>query len=298
MWRYLRLFSHCRLPLQVRSSVHLISALVLTPSPAAPAPAGPHGLIGYEPQSSGVLGDKQPTHFTIEEILRIPSSSYCSLEPGKLAKRFASYHLCPTRTLLALVGSFLVALRVPDTARPCHALWTLVRSVSWPTFDAHSAADLFAPLAAFVGSLLVALRPPHPASRTFGCFWPLRSRHVALQFGNTSAPLPNQPQFGTVSTAARPCKAAARPPPLLALLPRSPSTPPTWTTRRSSPSVSSGRQTSQHGAPPWRHASASWASSASSLASAQSLRHLTTSSPSPPPGPPPRPLPQSLSRER
>jgi hypothetical protein len=72
-------------------------------------------------------------------------------------------------------------------------------------------ADPFAPLAALAGSLLVALRAPHPASRTLGHFRPLRSHLAVPQFGNAPAPLPNQPQFSTVSTAVRCCQAADRP---------------------------------------------------------------------------------------
>jgi hypothetical protein len=135
------------------------------------------------------------------------------------------------------------------------------------------AAYSFAPRAASVGSLLVALCPPHPASKTLGHFRLLRSCHVAPQFCNASAPLPNQPQFGTVSTTARRCQAVARLPPLLALLPLSPSTPPPCrTTRRSSPCPSSRRPTTRPGAPPWRRACASSASSASSQARRRS-RH-------------------------
>jgi hypothetical protein len=158
-----------------------LSALVLTPSPAAPDLAHAICVTGYEPQRSGVLGDEQPVHFTIEEILRIPSRSYRCPEPGKLAKRFAGHHLCPTRTLLALVGPLPTLCACSDTVRPCHVLQTLVQVVPWPTLNAQPAANLFAPLAASVGSLLVALRPAHPASGTLGHFWLLCSRHVAPQ---------------------------------------------------------------------------------------------------------------------
>jgi hypothetical protein len=99
VWRYLRLFSNRRLPLQVRSSIYLISALVLTPSPAAPDLAHATRVTGYEPQRSGVLEDEQPAHFTIGAIHRIPSCSYRSLEPHKLAKRLACY---PPRSPCAL----------------------------------------------------------------------------------------------------------------------------------------------------------------------------------------------------
>jgi hypothetical protein len=57
----------------------MLSALVLTPSLAAPDPAHAIRVTGYEPQRSGVLGDEQPAHFTIEEIPCIPSRSYRSL---------------------------------------------------------------------------------------------------------------------------------------------------------------------------------------------------------------------------
>jgi hypothetical protein len=76
----------------------MLSALVLTPSSAAPDPAHTIRVTGYEPQRSGVLGDEQPAHFTIEEIPCIPSRSYRSPEPRNLAKRVACHHLCPART--------------------------------------------------------------------------------------------------------------------------------------------------------------------------------------------------------
>jgi hypothetical protein len=119
VWQYLHLFSHHCLPLQVHSTFYLIcvcshtiaycsrcvvvfikSVHVLTPSSAAPDPAHATRIIGYEPQRSGVLEDKQHMRFTIEEVLRIPSCSYYSSEPGKLAKQFACHHPCPLRTLL------------------------------------------------------------------------------------------------------------------------------------------------------------------------------------------------------
>jgi hypothetical protein len=108
-----------------------LSALVLTPSPAAPAPASPHGLIGYEPQRSGVLGDEQPAHFTIEVIPRIPSRSNRSPEPRILAKRIA----CPHSPLPAFVGPLLPLCACSDIVRPCHGLRTLVQVVPWPTLD-------------------------------------------------------------------------------------------------------------------------------------------------------------------
>jgi hypothetical protein len=110
----------------------VLSALVLKPLPAAPDPALAIRVTGYEPQRSGVLGDKQFAHFTIEEIPSITSRSSCSSEPGNLAKRIACHHLCPARTLPALVGLLPLLGACSDTVRPCHVLWTLVQSVPTP----------------------------------------------------------------------------------------------------------------------------------------------------------------------
>jgi hypothetical protein len=112
-----------------------LSALVLTPSPAAPAPATPHGLTGYEPQRLGVLGDEQPVHFTIEEIPRIPSRSNRSPEPRTLAKRIACNHPRSPRAFAApRLRRTPQSLRAcSDTVRPCHGLRTLVQVVLWPT---------------------------------------------------------------------------------------------------------------------------------------------------------------------
>jgi hypothetical protein len=49
------------------------------------------------------------------------------------------------------------------------------------------AAYSFAPHTTSVGSLLVVLHPSHSTSGTLERFWPLRSRHIALQSGNTLA---------------------------------------------------------------------------------------------------------------
>jgi hypothetical protein len=107
------------------------------------------------------------------------------------------------------------------------------------------ATDSLALHTASAGSLPVALHPPHPASGTIGHFRPLRSRHVTLQFDNAPAPLPNQLQFGTISTAARHRQAAAIPPPLPAFPSRLPSIPPPcWTTSGSSLCPSLRRPTS------------------------------------------------------
>jgi hypothetical protein len=202
-----RLFSHRRLPLQT------LHALRVT---------------GYEPQRSGVLGDKQPAHFTFEEIPRIPSRSNRSPEPRILAKRIACHHPRSPRAFpphSAFVGPPSRSARARTTSDRATPFGHSSKSLLGLRSRALVAADSFAPLAAFVGLLLVAPRPLHPASGTLGHFRPLRSCHVAPQFCNASAPLPNQPQFGTVSTTARRRQAAARPPPLFALLPRSPSTP-------------------------------------------------------------------------
>jgi hypothetical protein len=119
----------------------MLSALVLTPSPAAPDPAHAIHVTGYEPQHSGVLGDEQPAHFTIEEIPCIPSRSCCSPEPGNLAKRIACYHLCPARTLPGLIGPLPSLYACSDTVRPCHALWTLVQSDFRPTLNMRPAGQ-------------------------------------------------------------------------------------------------------------------------------------------------------------
>jgi hypothetical protein len=101
-------------------------------------------------------------------------------------------------------------LRASDTIPSCSSAYARRAPV---------AANLFAPLATSVGLLLVTLRPPHPASGTIGHFRPLRSCHVAPQSGNALAPLPNQPQFGTVSTAAKRRQASDKPPLLTPLDP-------------------------------------------------------------------------------
>jgi hypothetical protein len=119
----------------------VLSALVLTPSPAAPDPAHATSVTGYEPQRSGLLGDEHPAHFTIEAIHRIPSGSYRSLEPHKLAKRLACYHPCSTRAhlpLSAFVGSHQLLCACSDTVRPCDVLRTLLQVVSRPTLDVRS----------------------------------------------------------------------------------------------------------------------------------------------------------------
>jgi hypothetical protein len=175
-------------------------------------------------------------------LLRLLSGASHSREancvsPSPLSTRAsAAPRLCRTPpTTLRVLGHRPTVPRPSDTSPS--------RSVTYAR-RALVAAYSFAPHAASVGSLLVALRPPHPASRTIGHFQPLRSRHIALQFSNASAPLPNQLQFGTVSTAVRRRQASARPPPLLAFLPRSPSSPPSCrTTCRSSPCPSSRRPT-------------------------------------------------------
>jgi hypothetical protein len=92
----------------------MLSALVLTLSPAAPDPAHALHVTGYKPLRSNVLGDEQTAHFTIEEIPRIPSCSNRSPEPCSLAKQIASYHPCPACVSLLLpsfIGPLLVALR-------------------------------------------------------------------------------------------------------------------------------------------------------------------------------------------
>jgi hypothetical protein len=110
------------------------SALLLTPSLAAPDPAHTIRVTGYEPQCSGVLGDEPPAHFTIEAIHRIPSRSYRSLEPHKLAKRLACYH--PRSPRAHLPRRTPQSLRAcSDAVRPSYVLWTLVQVVSWPTLD-------------------------------------------------------------------------------------------------------------------------------------------------------------------
>jgi hypothetical protein len=184
-----------------------LSVFVLTPLPAAPAPASPHRLIGYE------------------EIPHIPSRSDCSLEPCILVKRIACHHPRFPRAYL-LLPALVVPLQplcvCSDIVQPCHNLQTLVQVVLWPALDMR----LLLPTCLRPSPPRLChrrARPPHPFSGTLGHFWPTRSRHVAPQSGNASAPLPNQPQFGTVSTAARHCQAAARPPLLLAFLPCSPS---------------------------------------------------------------------------
>jgi hypothetical protein len=189
-----------------------LSALVLTPSSAAPAPASPHGLLGYEPQRSGVLGDEQPAHFIIEEIPRIPSRSNRSPEPRSLAKRIACYHPrspCAFSPLSAFVGHPSRSACARTLSDRATAFGHSSKSFRGLRSRALVAADSFAPFAASAGSLFVALRPAYSASGTIGHCRPLRSRHVAPQFGNASAPLPNQPQFGNVSTAARRRQAAA-----------------------------------------------------------------------------------------
>jgi hypothetical protein len=210
-----------------------LSALVLVLSPAAPDPAHAICDTGYEPQRSGVRGNKPPAHFTIEEIHRIPSRSNCSLESHKLVKQLVCLHSGSAHAHLpfhAFVGSYHLLRACSDIVQSCYFLRTLFQVVPL-------AANPFAPFAASVGSLLIALlRPPHPASGIIGHFWPLHSRHVVPQSGNASTHLPNQPQLGTTFIAASGCQASARPLPLLAFLLPLPSLPsPCRTTRQSSP---------------------------------------------------------------
>jgi hypothetical protein len=67
----------------------MLSALVLTLSPATPDSVHALHVTGYEPQRSGTLGDKQPAHFTIEEIPCTPSRSHHSLDTSP--KRLSAY---------------------------------------------------------------------------------------------------------------------------------------------------------------------------------------------------------------
>jgi hypothetical protein len=131
----------------------VLSALVLTPSPAAPGPAHAPRVTGYDPRRSGVLGDKQTAHFTIEEIPCISSCSNHSPEPAisqsKLLVIICALHAHPSH----LSDPSPLLCMCLDTVRPCYALWTLVQSVLRLTLNGHPAADLFGPLVASIGSL-------------------------------------------------------------------------------------------------------------------------------------------------
>jgi hypothetical protein len=121
--------------------VFIISVLVLTPLPGAPDPAHAIRVTGNEPQRSGILGDKQTTHFTIKEIHRIPSRFYCSLERRILAKRLACHHPrspCAQFPLLAFGGPLQPLRACSDTVQLCYDLRTLVQVALRPMLNMHS----------------------------------------------------------------------------------------------------------------------------------------------------------------
>jgi hypothetical protein len=215
-----------------------LSALVLTPSPAAPEPAHATRVTGYEPQRSGVLGDKQPAHFTIEAIHCIPSCSYRSLEPHKLAKRLACYPPRSPRAhwpLPAFVGPLSRSARA-RTLFDCatsfrhssksflglqlRALVAAIRLRPSPPPSARSSSRNTprippAGLLGISGRFAAATSPRSPATHRHRC-----------RINRSSAPSPPQP--GVVRY--QPGRPRSSP-----FSPHSPSTPPPcWTTLRSS----------------------------------------------------------------
>jgi hypothetical protein len=97
-----------------RIVVSMSSVLVLKPLPAVPAPASPHRIIHYELQHSGVLGDKIPVHFTIEEILCIPPPTPKALQSLAISRSKLLVTICALHTLILPPS--------PATPDPAHAL--------------------------------------------------------------------------------------------------------------------------------------------------------------------------------